>query len=186
MAAPPVEARYKPEDLLSMEGEGRFELVDGRLVEKPMGAESSCIGFNIMFLVRHKVSTPAPGLFFGSNCGYQIVQDDPERVRYPDGSFIRRGRLPNDKPPKGHIRIAPDIALEVVSPNDGADDVQIKIDEYLQAGVRLVWLVYPSTRQIHVYRPDGSISRLTTTDDITGEDVLPEFVCRVEDLFAAI
>jgi Uma2 family endonuclease len=107
-------------------------------------------------------------------------------VRYPDGSFIRRGRLPDDKPPKGHIRIAPDIALEVVSPNDAAEAIQIKIDEYLRAGVRLVWVVYPSTRQIFVHRPDSSVSRLTAADELTGEDVLPGLSCRVADFFASI
>src|SRR5260370_1012880 len=118
MAAPSVETRYTPEDLLNMEDEGRFDLVDGRLVEKPMGAESSSIGLAVMSLVRQHAHNHGLGLVFGSNCGYQIFKDNPDRVRYPDGSFICHGRLPNDKPPKGHIRIPPDLALEVISPND--------------------------------------------------------------------
>jgi Uma2 family endonuclease len=116
------------------------------------------------------VATSQRGLVLGADCGYQIFPDDANRVRFPDGSFIRSGRLPHDAPPRGHVRIVPDLVIEVVSPNDLAWEVELKVTEYLQAGVPLLWVFYPDTRTVWVYRASG-------------EDVLPGFTCLVAEVF---
>jgi Uma2 family endonuclease len=151
-----------------------------------MGAVAGLVAMEILSRVHSHTKTNRLGLVFNSDCGYQMFAMEPRRVRYPDGSFIRRGRLPNNAAPQGHVHIAPDWALEVVSPNDAARDVECKIDDYLLAGVQLIWLVYPDTRTVYVYRANKTVSRLTAGDDLTGEDIFPGFTCRVADLFEEI
>jgi Uma2 family endonuclease len=181
-----AEVLHEPEDLLRMEDGHRYELIDGRLVERNMGAKGSLIAATIICTLNRFVRPQMRGLVFATDCGYQIFPGHPKRVRFPDVSYIARGRLPNDEPPDGHVRIAPDLAAEVVSPNDLAEKLEEKIHDYLQAGIKLVWVIYPSTRCVMVYRPGGACSRLTASDSLEGEDVLPGFTCRVEELFAGI
>jgi len=144
MSTPPVVShQYTPEDLLTMPDGHRFDLVDGHLVERHMGAESSWIAQQVNRRLGNDVAASQGGLVLGPDCGYQIFPDDPNQVRFPDGSFIRRGRLPHDVPPRGHVRIVPDLLIEVVSPNDLAWEVEVKVTEYLRAGVPLLWVFYP-------------------------------------------
>jgi Uma2 family endonuclease len=178
-----VSQRYTPEDLLAMPDGHRFDLVDGHLVERNMGAESSWIAQQINHRLCSYAETSQHGLVLGPDCGYQIFPDDPNRVRFPDGSFIRSGRLPNDAPPRGHIRVVPDLVLEVVSPNDLAWEVDMKMTEYLQAGVPLVWVFYPDTRTVSVYRANGKAARLGVGETLSGVEVLPGFTCLVADVF---
>jgi Uma2 family endonuclease len=181
-----LELPHTPEELLTMPDGDRYELVDGRLVERDMGAQSSHIAAVLIRLLDMYVTTQKLGLVFATDCGYQIFADHPNQVRFPDASFIARGRLPDDRPPPGHVRVPPDLVVEVVSPRDTACELDQKVEEYLQAGVRLIWVVYPSTRRVMVYRKAGGISRLGPTEELGGEDVLPGFACRVADLFAGI
>lgn len=178
------ERRYTPEDLLSMSHGPRFELIDGRLVEKPMGARSALVVQNVNRTLDNHALAHQLGRVYPSNCGYQCFPWAPSHVRLPDGSFVRKGRLPNDEPPDGHMRIAPDLAHEVVSPNDLAEEIEERVSDLLRAGVSLVWVFYPRSRNVYVYRQGGGAQRLTAADELSGEDVLPGFRCRVEDLFA--
>ena len=75
--------------------------------------------------------------------------------------------------------IPPDLAVEVVSPNDLAYDVESKVVEYLDASVALVWVIDPEARTVRIYRRDGSISWLREHGELSGEEVLPGFQCRV-------
>jgi Uma2 family endonuclease len=174
---------YAPDDLLQMPDEGRYELVDGKLVERNIGAESSLVGLLLMTRVTNYVSANALGFTFTTDCGYQIYPQRPNLVRYPDGSFLRFGRLPNNVVPQGHMRIVPDLVLEVVSSNDRAIEVQEKIEEYHSVNVPLLWLIYPNLRSIYVYRTGHPVERLGLTDTLTGGNVLPGFSCPVADLF---
>src|SRR5262245_19323125 len=116
--------QHSPEELLSLADGHRYELIDGQLVERKMGARASLIAAAIIHLLRQHARAQGLDLVFATDCGYQIFANNPGRVRFPDGSFIRRGRLPNDEPPAGHVRIAPDLVVEVVSPNDLAEEVE--------------------------------------------------------------
>ena len=84
---------------------------------------------------------------------------------------------------QGHVLIYPDLAVEVVSPNDLAYETQEKVEEYLRAEVPLIWVIYPQDHVVLVYRKDGSTARLCDGDELSGEDVVPGFSCRVHDLF---
>ena len=180
------EREYTPEDLLGLPDGPRFELIDGRLVERAMGAMSSRVGMRIGSLLDAHVLPNNLGLVFGSDCGYQIFPNYPNRVRYPDVSFVARGRLPQDEPPQGHVRIPPNLAIEVSSPNDTSDELDEKIEEYLGAGVPLVWVIHPLTPSLTVYRADRSANRLRPEDELSGENVVLGFKCRVAELFAGL
>jgi len=183
MSLPVLSQHYTPEDLLAMPDGHRFDLVDGQLVERHMGAQSSWIALQLSRRLGNDVEASQMGLVLGPDCGYQIFADEPNRVRFPDGSFIRRGRLPHDVPPRGHVRVVPDLVLEVVSPNDLAWEVDVKVTEYLQAGVPLVWVIYPDTRTMSVYRAHGRMERLGVDDTLSDAEVLPGFTCPVLAVF---
>ena len=97
--------------------------------------------------------------------------------------YISKARLPSL--PVGTLTIAPDIAFEVVSPTDEAETLDTKIGEYFSAGVRLVWVLYPQTKSVYVYRPGELPARLGPDGTLSGEDVLPGFSVPVRDLFPA-
>ncbi len=111
-----------------------------------------------------------------------VLDRDPDTVRGPDVSFYSITRQPTA--PEGYFEIAPDLAVEVLSPDDRRGKVREKIREYVAAGVRLVWLVDPETRTVLAYR--GTIRGIEhdESDTLDGGDVLPEFTCTVADFFA--
>ena len=129
---------YTPEDLLTLPDYGRYELIDGQLVERKMGATSSLTATNLLGLVWYFVRSNNLELVFQADCGYQIFAEESGRVRFADGSFIRRGQLPEGRVPQGHCRVTPDLVIEAVSPNDTAYEVEDTIAQWLGAGVRLV------------------------------------------------
>jgi Uma2 family endonuclease len=185
MSSAPVDA-IRLEDSPEVPDKNGFELINGEWVEKIMGGQAGRVAAVVNRRVDHYADAHTQGLFFASDTGYQIFPHKPSRVRKPDGSFIRRGRLPDDKPPRGHVRIPPDLAIEVISPNDLAEDIEERVTDFLEAGTTLMWVLYPSTRTVHVFRQGTGCSRLTASDELSGEDVLPGFVCRVAELFAGI
>ena len=182
MDSPVATKHYTPEELLAMPIGHRFELVDGQLVERNMGAESSWVAQQINRRLGNYAEAHQ-GLVMGPDCGYQIFPDDPNRVRFPDGSFIRSGRLPHDRPPRGYVRIVPDLVIEVISPNDLAWEVEAKVAEYVRAGVSLIWVLYPDTRTVWIYHLCNDATRLGTGETLNGEDILPGFTCPVADIF---
>jgi Uma2 family endonuclease len=179
-----TERRHTPEDLLTMPDADRFELVNGELVERNMGSESGWIGSNLLGLVFIWNRDRKYGWGFGAEGSYQCFSADPARVRKPVVSFVRAGRLPGAFVRRGHMPAPPDLAVEVVSPNDSFSEVNAKAEEYLRAGVRLVWVVDPDTRAVSILRADGTATRLHANDELSGEDVLPDFSCLVAELFA--
>lgn len=187
LTPPPLPERvYTPEDLLTMPDGFRFELIDGKLVERNMGAEASQVAMKLMIRVGSHVESRKLGKIFGSDCGYQSFPNQPKQVRFADGSFVAKGRLPDERAPRGYMRIAPDLAIEVVSPHDTAEEVEAKRKEWLAAGVKLLWIIYPEGRSVHVFHASGRSPTLGPNDDLSGEDVLPGFVCKVAELFEEI
>jgi Uma2 family endonuclease len=109
-----------------------------------------------------------------------ISERDPDTVRGADVSFWSKDRLSTI--PSGYIEIPPDLAIEVVSPNDHYSWIQKKVRHHLTHGVSLVWVVDPEDRSVTVYRTLQQATILYENDTLTGEDVLPGFSCRVADL----
>lgn len=179
---------FTPDQLLEMEGSKHFELVNGELAERIMSGDSSRIAMELVLLLGQVVRSRNLGIIFGPDCGFQCFgpPTDPERIRIPDVSFISAGRITAEQCAAGYIEVVPDLVAEVVSPNDKALELNEKVEEYLGAGVKLVWVLHPKTRTVEVHRPDGSDSRLHEADTLTGETVVPGFECRVGDLFPAL
>jgi Uma2 family endonuclease len=178
---------YTADDLfLLRESEGKYELVDGQLVERNMGSRASRVATNTSVRLED-YARHHDCLVFASDCGYQIWPEKRNRVRFPDTSLVRKSRLPQQQIPDGHMQVHPDVAVEVVSPHDLArEDVEDKIAEYLEAGIPLLWIIYPKTKTIYTIRHGGAIRRLTESDQLTGEDVLPGFACPVAELFMGL
>lgn len=186
--APPVAVprRYTVEDLLTMPDGDRYELVDGQLKERKMGSLSSWVAGETFRRIANFNAESRQGWVWPEGTGFQCFPFNPNLVRKPDTSFIRFGRLLGETPAMGFERIAPDLAVEVISPNDLAAEIDEKIQEYQRAGVRLIWIINPGTRTVQVIRPDGSGNRLTEREELTGEDVLPGFRCHITDLFPPV
>lgn len=174
---------YSPEDLLALPEGKTCELVDGELVEKNMGVLSCDVVMILIERLLIHLATDRVGKLFDGTMGYQCFSWSPKMVRKPDISLIRKERFTEDMHHQGFVTIPPDLAVEVTSPNDLSREVEEKVEEYLRAGVPLVWVVQPETRIVIVSRKDRSSIRLSMEDELTGEDVIPGFRCPVKDLF---
>lgn len=173
------------EDLLKMpEVPGKqFELVDGELVEvSPAGVEHNLIAALIYRLLYAFAEEYRLGIAFTDNLGY-ILRRDPDLLRAPDVSFVARERLPEGQLPKGFWDLAPDLAVEVVSPGDTAIELRAKVRDYLECGTRIVWVVWPDNHSVTVYDTGGGYRDLAPEDELDGGSVLPGFRVRVADLF---
>ena len=183
MTATALAARYTPEEFEELPGTDGYELIDGYLREKNMGQESAAINARISHFLGLVVMPARLGELFDSESMYRCFPSHPRQVRKPDVSYIRRDRLPGGRVPVGICEVAPDLAVEVISPNDGYDEVDAKVADYFDARVPLIWIVAPRTRTVHIYHADGSARRLRETDDLTADPVVPGFRVRVADLF---
>ena len=162
---------------------GRIELVAGELARMtPTGGAHGALAVRIGRLLDEYVEANDLGVCCGAETGF-ILERDPDTVRAPDAAVVLASRVPASGVPAGYWPFAPDLAVEVVSPSDRLADVHVKIAEYFAAGTRLVWLVEPETRMVHVYRSQQQVEVLGTGDDLEGGDVLPGFRCPVSRLF---
>ncbi len=162
----------------------RYELVEGELVEVPgAGALHNVIAALVYELIRAFVRERDLGVVSTDGAGY-ILDRGPDLLRIPDVSFVSWERVPEEGIPEGFWPVAPDLAVEVVSPGDRADEVHDKVREYLDAGTRLVWVLWPRRRSVTAHTPDGVARELGPDDELDGGEVLPGFRARVAELFA--
>lgn len=173
------------DDLLRMpRGNGkRYELVDGEIVE--MAAAGLIHG-----IIVGRVATQVGGFVQAHQFGDVAIAEtgfflahDPDRVRAPDVAFIAASRFAIGSLPAGFGEIIPDFVVEVISPTDSASDFQGRIDEWLDAGVKLVWAVFPSRKSIFIWRGRKQVERRSAGDELVAEPVLPSFRWTVDDLF---
>ena len=172
------------EELLRLSSAGhRYELVKGGLYEMPpAGGRHGSVAMRIGILLGAHVMANRLGEVFAAETGY-ILRRDPDTVRAPDVSFIASDRLPPGELPAGYLEIMPDLAVEVLSPNDRPNEVRDKVEDWLRAGVTLVWVIYPTSRSATVYRSMDDVQELSEDDSLDGEQVVPGFSCSVGDLF---
>ena len=143
------------------------------------GAQHGRIGGKVLTkLGSYLEQNPIGGVYI-SNTTFLIGKND----RMPDVSFVSAERFPPEGEPSGKWEIAPDLAVEVVSPTDIWDKVNHKVKEYFAAGVRQVWLVSQPLQQVFVYDSLTQIKVVTVDEELTSEALLPGFKCRVVDLF---
>jgi Uma2 family endonuclease len=163
----------------------RYELVDGELIEMSApGGEHGETAFNAGRLIGNFVAPSKLGVVYAAETGFRLRQS-PDHVRAPDVAFVRRDRLPEGKSPRGYLPLAPDFVVEVVSPGDTAHEVQDRVDEWLQAGTLIVWVVYSSPKSVYIFRGLDRIERRSGDEELDAEPVLPGFRCKVSGLFGA-
>lgn len=168
------------EDLLRTPRDGqKYELVDGQIRVSPAGSRHGVVCVQLVTLLNTFVKERQLGYVFESSTGFRMPGGN---VRVPDVSFVARGRYPDERVPEGFGDLAPDLAVEVLSPDDRSRDVLDKVGEYLQAGVRLVWVIDPRQRTAAVHRSLTEVRRLGPDDVLDGEDVVPGFRCRLADV----
>jgi Uma2 family endonuclease len=183
MTAPFPTREYTADDLLRLPDSTGFELVDGQLKERNVSKESSRVGLTIGRLLANEAARTGEAEVYGADMGYQCFPPDAEKeIRKADASVIRRDRLATVPGDVGYMPIPADLAVEVLSPNDLIRAVNDKVEEYLDAGFGLVWVVDPVKKYVMVHRPDGTVTKLHENDEITGEAALPGFRCRVVEL----
>ena len=150
---------------------GGFELIDGTMVEKNMSVESDWVGGKILTEFNVHLKVEPSGFAFGSDTIFRCFPDFDKNSRKADVSFVSAGRV--SLPFPRVFDIPPDLAVEVLSPNDKAVEVEEKVEQYLAVGVRQVWVVNPLTRTASIHRADGSVRKLHEADEFDGEDVIP-------------
>ena len=179
-----AERLYTAEEFLCMPENEGAELLDGRIKEKQMGFRSSWIGARVSFEMNILAQREGLGTVTGADGGIQCWPDHPNRVRKPDVVFYRAGRLPNGLAEGWEIAV-PDLVVEVVSPNDKADDVEDKLEEYRAAGIPLIWVIYPRTRTAQAMGAILSRTEIRRDGVLDGGDILPGFRLPLAELFAA-
>jgi Uma2 family endonuclease len=171
-------------ELFMMPDDGfRYELVKGEVRRMPpAGSEHGAVAVNIAVVIARFVKPHDLGVVFGAETGFKIASE-PDTVRAPDLAFVRRERIPAGGIPRGFWPGAPDLAVGVVSPGDTYTEVEEKVNDWLNAGTRMVLVLNPRTRTVAVYTSHTAVERLTESDTLGGGEVLPGFACRVAELF---
>ncbi len=164
-------------DVEKMNIDRPFELIDGRIVEKMPNGMHGKMQAEMIFRIRFYLESNPIGSVFGE-VNYQLDPDNLRESKAPDLSFVRAEKVPAEL--DKFLRMAPDLAVEVVSPTDLADDLFDKAAYYLDHGVEEVWLVYARAKKVVIYRKDGIYGAAET---LTSK-LLPGFELNLKTLFA--
>jgi Uma2 family endonuclease len=168
------------EELLQLPKDGnKYEVVDGELRVSPASFVHEEVIARILARMRSFADQHGLGAVVGSNALYVLPSGNR---RGPDVSFVAAGRLTPEVRAQVFPRLAPDLAVEVLSPSDRPRAVFDRVGEYLEAGVRLVWVVDPQKRRAVEYRSLSEAREILPSGALDGADVLPGFSCPVAEL----
>lgn len=173
------------DELLRYQDDGyRYELVKGELKKMaPAGSEHGMLALKLAAKLWNFVEANKLGTVYAAETGFKLTTD-PDTVRAPDAAFVSQKRLDEVGPVQGYWPGAPDLAVEVVSPNDLYTEVSEKVGEWLKAGSKMVVVVNPRTQQVLVHVP-GDVNVLEGDDTLDGGDVLPGWQLPIKELFAS-
>jgi Uma2 family endonuclease len=179
---PPGTAREQDVLIVRDEPERRLcELVDGVLVEKAMGSRESLLAGLILHRLWSFLEAHPLGIVLGADGMLRLW---PGLVRIPDVSFISWERIPEKRfPDEAIVELVPELAVEVLSRSNTAKEMNRKLREYFQAGVRLVWVIQPKTQSARAYTSPTQSRRITRTGHLSGGEVVPGFSLALADLF---
>lgn len=172
------------EDLWNQTDDGyRYELVKGELRKMPPagfehGIRAAKIGRHLdVYVEQHQL-----GYVCGAETGFRISRN-PDTVRAPDAAFVRQASIERQGVARGYWEGAPDLAVEVISPNDTSTEVAEKVEEWLTAGCTMVWVINPRQETVAVHRAAEDVVTLGADDILEGGDVVEGFRCRVQQIF---
>jgi Uma2 family endonuclease len=169
-------------ELLTLPDNGtRRELIRGELFEMPPASDDhGFVGDEFTWQIGSFVRQRKLGRGRIAETGFQLTE---HTVLAPDYAFISYERMSNRPQARGYAQVAPDLVMEVFSPNDRQPTFDRKIGLWLSAGVRAVLAVYPGRQEVHAHYDDGTVQRFGIDDTFTCESVLPGFSCPVADIF---
>jgi len=172
------------DELLAMPDDGyRYELIEGELIRmSPAGAEHGAVAVKISSPLFVHVKAHRLGTVYAAETGFKL-QSNPDTVRAPDVAFVSKHRVDQAGMVKGYWVGAPDLAVEVLSPDDSRRKTDAKAKHWLSAGAKLVWVVDPKRRTVNVYRSLTEIFEIIESDILDGGDVVPGFQLAVADIF---
>ena len=171
------------DELLRMPSDVRCELIEGEIHEmSPGGRAHGRIASRFLGRLEPYVRENGIGEAYAAETGFRI-ETDPDTVLAPDAAFVNADREAQAEGDAGYFPGAPDLAVEVISPNDRYSEVATKVQKYLSAGTRMVVVVDPPKRTVIVHRSHADVLILKETDVFDGGDVIPGWTLQVSDLF---
>ena len=173
------------DDLWNMPDQGgHAELVKGEMRPmSPAGYHHGLVTMRLAAPLHQFVRSQKLGDLVAAETGF-VISRDPDTVRAPDIAFVTSERIPKSGRPAKYWIGPPDLVVETMSPSDTVFDVDEKVQEWLSAGARLVWVVNPRQQIVTVYRPGNTAQILAVGSMLDGEDVVPGFRIAVSELFA--
>jgi Uma2 family endonuclease len=161
------------EELFRLPEDGnKYEVVDGELRMSPASWMHERVVAALIAALWTFVRERELGVVLASNTLYRLPSGNR---RGPDVSFVAAGRMPASHEGPGILELAPDLAVEVLSPSDRRRQVLDKVGEYLEAGVRIVWVIDPASRTAAIHRSLTNVRHVGEAGTLDGEDVLPGF-----------
>ena len=148
------------------------------------GEEHGAIAMELATLLNLYVKQNNLGRVYPADLIYVLNgdEDDIRVARKPDISFVTAERVKTHDRSKPYYQ-APDLAIEIVSPSETIETTRAKLNDYLDYGTQQVWVVYPQTKQVEVYLPDGTARTYNADDTLSGGDLLPGFTLSIQDIF---
>lgn len=182
---PRVGRPWKIADLYKLaDDERRFELVRGNLIMmSPASPVQGRFAERLSRVLGQYVEDNDLGEVYVSEPGFELRPDPDPTVRAPDVAFVAKARIPPPEQQAGFWPLAPDLAVEIIAPSGTAEMIQEKVQDYLGAGTRLVWLVYPRTKTIIVYHSASQIHQIGLNESLEGGEVIPGFSYPLRRLF---
>ncbi|MGB7926372.1 MAG: Uma2 family endonuclease [Pyrinomonadaceae bacterium] len=176
---------FTADQLLHMPSDNfRYELRKGALIKmSPAGFEHGAIAAALTVLLGQYIKANRLGVYCGAETGFKLASD-PDTVLAPDFAFVRRERVEQVGKTKKFWPGAPDLAVEVMSPDDTVRKTNEKAGDWIEAGARMVWVINPKRQTVTVFRPSAEAITLTETDMLDGQDVVPGFRCVVAEVFS--
>lgn len=161
----------------------RCELVRGELATMtPSGFTHGEVALALGGALRDYAREHSLGRVVGTDAGF-VLSSEPDTVRAPDIAFVRASRLPAE-PITGYFPGAPDLAVEIASPSESATDLDAKVQDYLRAGTRMVWVIHPALRSARVWRAGGETTWVEPDGTLEGGEVLPGLALPLAEVFA--
>ena len=176
---------WTADDLLALaDDENQYELVRGELMMmSPASPVQGRYAARLVGALGAYVEEHEWGEVYTAEPGFELQPEPEQTIRAPNVAFLRQEKIPPPDQQAGFWPVAPDLMIEIISPSESAQEVQEKVQDYLAAGTRLIWLVYPPTRTVTEYRSGAQIRHLTPDDDLEGGEVVPGFRYPLRRLF---